>query len=266
MQWSEVVDAALAALPEAPALGMPLARRLYALMDLTSLNEADTEASIATFIQAARSPLGEVAAVCVYPRFVSLVSAEFAGSSVQTATVVNFPSGDEPLDQVLASISLALQEGATEIDVVFPYLRYLAGERHYAQSFVAACKAACGEGVLLKVILETGALQDNAIIADAAYDALVNGADFVKTSTGKIPEGASLAAAAVMLLVVKHMQPKVQRPLGVKVSGGIRTPAVAAQYVALADQILGKGNVTPATFRIGASQLVQALLNFAGMC
>ena len=265
MQWSEAVDTALAQLPEAFSLDMPLARRLYSLVDLTSLNDTDTDSSIAEFMQAARSPLGEVAAVCVYPRFVSLAATEFAGSSVQTATVVNFPSGDEPLDQVLVEIGRALQEGANEIDVVFPYLRYLAGERQYAQSFVAACKAACGEGVLLKVILETGALQDLAIIADAAYDALVNGADFVKTSTGKIAEGASLSAVAVMLLVIKHRQPKVQRPLGVKVSGGIRTAEDAARYVALADHILGKDRVTPSTFRIGASQLVQVLLNFSRM-
>jgi deoxyribose-phosphate aldolase len=265
MQWSEAVEAALAQVPETFSLDLPLARRLYALVDLTSLNDTDTDASIASFMQAARSPLGEVAAVCVYPRFVSLVATEFAGSTVQTATVVNFPSGDEPLDHVLVEINQALQDGANEIDVVFPYLRYLAGERQYAQSFVAACKAACGEGVLLKVILETGALQDPAIIADAAYDALVNGADFVKTSTGKIAEGASLAAAAVMLLVVKHMQPKVQRPLGVKVSGGIRTADDAARYVALADQILGKDKVSATTFRIGASQLVQVLLNLARM-
>lgn len=265
MQWSEAVDEALAQLPEAFPLDMPLARRLYSLVDLTSLNDTDTDSSIAEFMQAARSPLGEVAAVCVYPRFVSLVATEFAGSAVQTATVVNFPSGDEPLDQVLVEIGRALQDGANEIDVVFPYLRYLAGERQYAQSFVAACKAACGEGVLLKVILETGALQDLSIIADAAYDALVNGADFVKTSTGKIAEGATLSAAAVMLLVVKHMQPKVQRPLGVKVSGGIRTAEDAARYVALADHILGRNGVTPSTFRIGASQLVQVLLNFSRM-
>ncbi len=262
MQWSEKVEDALRRL-ETPAQDVALARRLYALVDLTSLNDTDTPASIATFSEKARSGLGEVAAVCIYPAFVSQVATEFAGTSIQTATVVNFPAGETDLDTVLVEIGRAIQDGATEIDVVFPYQRYLAGERHYAQSFVASCKAACGQGVHLKVILETGALQDLAIIADAAYDALVNGADFVKTSTGKISEGASLEAAAVLLLVVKHLQSQLARPLGVKVSGGIREMGQAAAYVALADQILGMSAVTSATFRIGASKLVDELLAFA---
>lgn len=260
MQWSERVSEALSALPVSLPLEMALARRLYSLLDLTSLNADDTNASISEFIQGARSSLGHVAAVCIYPAFVPLVAAEFAGSPVQVATVVNFPSGDESLAKVLVEIGRAIQEGATEIDVVFPYLRYLAGERHYAEEFVAACKAACGEKVLLKVILETGALQDLSIIADAAFDAIKNGADFIKTSTGKIAEGATLEAVAVMLLVVKHMQAELTRPLGVKVSGGVREVQDAARYVALADQILGMEHVDAKTFRIGASKLAQALL------
>lgn len=239
------------------------AKRLYELLDLTSLNDTDTDASVALFSEKARTALGEVAAVCVYPRFVSLVAAQMAGSTVQVATVVNFPSGDASLETVLIEINQALTAGANEIDVVFPYRRYLAGERAFAQSFVAACKAACGESVLLKVILETGVLQDASVIANAAHDALMNGADFVKTSTGKAPVGATLEAAATLLEVAKRLQPECRRPLGVKVSGGIRTLAEAAAYVALADDLWGREHVTPATFRIGASRLVDELLAFA---
>lgn len=262
MQWSDIVSHLLRDL-ETPAQEMALARRLYSLVDLTSLNDTDTRESIALFSEKARSGLGEVAAVCIYPAFVSQVATEFSGTTIQTATVVNFPSGDADLEAVLVEIGRAIQDGATEIDVVFPYKRYLAGEKHYAQSFVASCKAACGDGVHLKVILETGALQDLALIAEASHDALMNGADFVKTSTGKIAEGASLEAAAVMLSVVKQLQPQLQRPLGVKVSGGIREMAQAGAYVALADRVLGLSAVTPATFRIGASKLVDELLTFA---
>jgi deoxyribose-phosphate aldolase len=140
----------------------------------------------------------------------------------------------------------------------------LAGERHYAKDYIETCKAACGETITLKVILETGALNDPALIADACFDVFSVGADFVKTSTGKISEGATLEAAATMLLVIKHMQPQVKHTLGLKVSGGIREVQQAAQYVELADAILGRDWVTPQTFRIGASKLIDALVMLSG--
>lgn len=259
MQWVEAVDAHISALQPVTE-DMALLRRLYSLVDLTSLNTNDTQSSIAMLCQKAQSSLGHVAAVCIYPTFVPMVSSAFAGTKVKTATVVNFPEGSESLENVLIEINDALLAGANEIDVVFPYPRYLAGEQHYAHHFVQACKAACGDQASLKVILETGALNDPAIIADAAYTALAAGADFIKTSTGKIPEGASLEAAAVMLMVIKHTEPQVKHRLGVKISGGVRTIQQAAQYVELADQIMGRDWVTAETFRIGASQLVDALL------
>lgn len=241
-----------------------LIRRIYSLIDLTSLNESDTESSIAFFSEKALSSLGHVAAVCVYPTFVRQMSAQFFNTAIKVATVVNFPEGDLSLEMSLIEIGRALQDGAQEIDVVFPYQRYLAGERQYAQRYISSCKAACGEHVLLKVILETGALQDIAIIADATYDAIAAGADFVKTSTGKIPEGATLEAVATMLLVVKHSQSQVKRTLGVKVSGGVRTAEDAVKYLELAKLVMGRDWAMPATFRIGASKLVDELLQDAG--
>lgn len=262
MQWSEAIRAYTENLP-APVKSSALAARCIPLIDLTALSETDTESSIAALCEKAVTPLGQVAALCVYPQFVPMVAARFAGSATKVATVVNFPDGQLPLTEVLVDISRALQDGANEIDVVMPYHRYLAGERHYLHDFVAACRAACGLDATLKVILETGALLDPAIIADASYDVLGAGADFIKTSTGKISQGATLEAAATMLLVIKHATPQLKHPVGLKVSGGIRDWQQAANYVALADTIMGGGFVTPATFRMGASQLLDNLLSLA---
>ncbi|MEQ1790288.1 MAG: hypothetical protein ABL857_07585, partial [Rickettsiales bacterium] len=156
------------------------------------------------------------------------------------------------------------QDGAQEIDVVFPYSRYLAGETQYAHTFVSSCKAACGDAMTLKVILETGALNDIAIIADACFETLAAGADFVKTSTGKIAEGATLEAAATLLLVIRHMLPQLKHNVGLKISGGIRELQQAAQYIELADRIMGREWVTPDTFRIGASKLVDEIVKEMG--
>lgn len=259
MQWSDAVREYVDTLSPIES-GEALHRRLYSLSDLTSLNESDTEASIASFCEKAQSSLGHVAGVCVYPRFIRQVAAQFAGSPIKAVTVANFPQGVKTLETVLVQIGSALQDGAEEVDVVLPYERYLAGERKYTQNFVTTCKAACGEKVRLKVILETSALGDPAIIADAAYDALAAGADFIKTSTGKTGQGATLDAAATILLVIKHALPQLDRPAGLKVAGGIRDIEQAAHYVELADRIMGREWVTPANFRIGNSQLVDKLL------
>lgn len=258
MQWTDAVAEQVNALTPVE-IDMALKRRIYSLLDLTSLNDNDTESSVSFLCEKAQTPLGHVAAVCVYPRFVPLVAATFAGTSVKVATVANFPGGSESLENVLAEINQSLRAGAQEIDVVFPYERYLAGETKYAHQFVSVCKAACGDHVKLKVILETGALNDLAIIADASYEVLAAGADFIKTSTGKISEGATLEAAATMLLVLKHVESQVKRHLGFKAAGGIRTIEQAAQYIELADRIMGRAWVTPDTFRIGASKLVNEL-------
>lgn len=259
MDWTEAIKEQIATLKPVRK-SQEVVQRIFPLLDLTSLNDNDTEASIATFIQKALSSYGHVAAVCVYPQFIRLVADQFAGSKVKAATVANFPEGSSSLETVLLEIGSALEDGAQEIDVVFPYERYLAGERQYAQTFVSECKAACGHDVKLKVILETGALQDPAIIADAAYDAIAAGADFLKTSTGKMSEGATLEAAATLLLVIRHARSQISRPIGFKASGGIRSVDQAAQYVELADNIMGHDWVTPETFRIGASKLVDELL------
>lgn len=259
MYWAEAIKEFTQALkPVTP--NSVLLQRISRLIDLTSLNSDDTESSIAAFCQKAQPAFGgHVAAVCVYPQFVRLMAAQFAGTPIKVATVANFPEGMTSQESVLIEIGSALQDGAQEIDVVFPYHRYLAGERQYTQNFIAACKAVCGNEVTLKVILETGALRDPALIADASLDALTAGADFIKTSTGKIPEGATLEAAATMLLVIRHAAPQLKRNLGLKISGGVRDVQQAAQYIELADNIMGREWVNPDTFRIGASKLMDII-------
>lgn len=259
MEWSDAARTYINALKPVDVTPA-LKQKLMGLIDLTSLNEADTDSSVMALFEKAHNVLGHVAAVCINPSFVSLAATQFNGSPIKVATVINFPHGDHSLDVVLAEISRALQSGAQEIDVVFPYERYLAGERQYIRTFVEACKAACGHAVTLKVILETGALSDLAIIADASYDVLAAGADFIKTSTGKIAEGATLEAVATMLLVIKHIQTQLHHPVGLKVSGGVRTIEQAAQYLALAESVLGASWIGAEQFRLGASQLVDALL------
>jgi len=230
-----------------------LLQQIFQLIDLTSLNDNDTNTSIAALLNKAQSSFGHVAAVCIYSKFVRLVANELLSTTIKIATVVNFPEGNNSLDNVLIEINNALENGAQEIDVVFPYSRYLAGERQYAQTFISTCKAACGNNVSLKVILETGALQDTAIIADASYDALTSGADFIKTSTGKIAIGATLEAATVMLLVIHHLG---DAQKGLKISGGLRSIADVIPYLQIAKQIMGEHWINKDHFRIGSSRLV----------
>ena len=228
-------------------------------LDYTSLNDTDTSDDIRTLCDRAITPLGNVAAVCVYLSFVDFAVRQLKDTGIKVATVVNFPSGTENMDEVLDDVKAALFDGADEIDVVWPYKSYLTGDRDNAIELVRAVKKACGNKIV-KVILETGELKDPKIIAAASNDALIAGADFLKTSTGKVPVGATLEAAKIMLEAIKNYQSQTPTILGLKVSGGIRTANDAAQYIELARSIMGENWVTPQTFRIGASSLLNNLL------
>jgi deoxyribose-phosphate aldolase len=237
-----------------------IARRALPLVDLTSLGDADDAASTAALCARAVTPHGAVAAVCLWPRFVAQAKAALAGTKIRVATVVNFPSGSEPRPTVLPAIRQALADGADEIDLVFPHLEWLRGEKVKAATMVAAAKAICGPKVLLKVILETGRFADPARLAAACAEVIDSGGDMLKTSTGKIPEGASPDAVRVLLEAAR----KAPREIGVKVSGGVRTIDDARAYLALADRIRGATWVRPETFRFGASDLLHALLAALG--
>ena len=234
-----------------------VAGRAVGLVDLTDLGDASTADDVVDLCRRAGTRYGPVAAVCVWPRFVGVAAAELAGSAVRIATVTNFPSGSEPVTDVVAQTIAALGDGAHEIDVVLPY-RCLALDIGAAERLVDAVRAVVpSDGVhLLKVILETGELAGSEQIDVAARLAIEHGADFIKTSTGKTPVSATLDATAVMLTAIRDLG----RPVGLKASGGIRTLDDAGSYLDQADEMMGKDWISPRTFRFGASGLLQALL------
>lgn len=235
------------------------------LVDLTSLELDDTPDSIAALCARARRPdpadaaVPAVAAVCVYPRLVKVAAAELAGSDIAVASVVgNFPSGVAPTADKVAEAERAIADGATELDLIVDHIAFAAGNDDSLHAEVAAVRAA-SPGVRLKVILETGALVDPRTIRRAADLALEAGADMLKTSTGKGHPGASPEAVAVLLEAVAGYAVRRGRQPGVKVSGGVRTPEDALAYLAQAEAALPTP-LTPATFRIGASALVAAVV------
>ncbi len=232
-------------------LDISLLKKIISVIDLTSLNDSDDDKTIIQLCQLATTPLGPVAAVCIYPRFVPLAVKQLQDTPIPVATVSNFPNGDQPLEQVLTEIKASLNNGAAEIDVVMPYHAYLRGDREGVRHFLAACKSTCDQKIL-KVILETGALDQPEIIANATHDAITAGADFIKTSTGKHPIGATLAAAEIILKTILASEYEV----GLKVSGGIRTIAQACSYIELSENILGEEWLAAGNFRIGASHLL----------
>ena len=234
-----------------------IARRAIALLDLTELGDHATDDDVVSLCKRAVGRHGTVAAVCVWPRHVALAATQLQGTPVRIATVVNFPGGADSIDDVVALAQAAIIDGADEIDLVLPYRAFLAGDHERAAHMVAALRAAvdAGDAKTLKVILETGELVDLGVIRAAAETAIRNGADFIKTSTGKTPTSATLAATGVMLDVIRSIDPAV----GLKPSGGIRTLADATAYLAQADKLMGPQWATAATFRFGASGLLTAL-------
>ena len=233
-----------------------IARRALGLLDLTDLSDTCMVADVEALCGRAVTPHGAVAAVCVWPRFVSTAKAALRGSTVRIATVVNFPSGDEAIDDVVRDTRQAIDEGADEIDVVLPYRSVLTGDQERARSMLTGVRHAAPAPVMVKVILETGELPDEATIAMCARLAIDCGADFIKTSTGKTTVSATTAAVDAMLDVIAHSD----RRVGIKPSGGIRTLDDAATYLASADRIMGKEWVDASTFRFGASGLLDAIL------
>lgn len=235
--------------------GPDTARRALSLVDLTSLNDDDTPDRIAALCAKAVTPVGPVAAVCVYPQFVAQANIALDDSWVRVATVVNFPHGTEDPSAVAATTRAAIDAGADEIDVVIAVPSAVAGDLAPTQAVLTATRAACGTAPM-KVILESGLFTSAKDLRTVAELACSCGADFLKTSTGKVPQGASLDAAAIMLSVIAEGRMGV----GFKASGGVRTLAQAAQYLALADYLLGSDWARSSTFRFGASGLLDALL------
>lgn len=235
------------------------ARRALPLIDLTSLGENDTAADIEALCHRALTPIGHPAAVCVYPQFVELscrvLEGLGLGGKVRVATVANFPTGRNSVADAAGEVRKAVALGAAEVDVVFPWAELVAGNEATGQALVAACREACGNRVL-KVILETGELTRPELIRRAAELAIAGGADYVKTSTGKVAVNATPESARILLETIRESGGDV----GCKVSGGIRTVEDAVVYLALADSIMGQDWARPETFRIGASSLMESVL------
>jgi deoxyribose-phosphate aldolase len=233
-----------------------LARRALALLDLTDLGDQATEAGTLQLCARATAGPAPVAAICIWPQFVSLARRTLGGSQVRVATVVNFPAGGTNVGRVSGDTAEAIGDGADEIDLVMPYKAFLDGDGYIASDMIAEIKAICG-ATLLKVILETGAYPDVAHVRSASDLAIAAGADFIKTSTGKIAQSATPEAARAMLEAIRASG----LPVGIKPSGGIRTLADAKIYLDLADEVMGPSWANPRTFRFGASGLHQALVD-----
>ena len=238
-----------------------IARTAISLMDLTSLNDNDTDDVIVKLCQAARTPAGNVAAVCVYPAFVSVARKELAGSGIKIATVTNFPHGNDDIEVSVQDTVRAVADGADEVDIVFPYRSLMAGNAAIGAEMVKAHKQACGYKAALKVIIESGVLARAELIRQASEISIAAGADFIKTSTGKVSVNATPEAARIMLTAIKDSG----RDVGFKAAGGVRTVEEAKVYLDSAKAIMGDDWLSADHFRFGASSLLNNLLQTLGL-
>jgi len=231
------------------------AARVLSLLDLTSLGEEDTPADIEALCASARSPIGAPAAVCVYPEHVTTARRSLEGTAVRVATVVNFPDGASDPKRVERETLRALGAGADEIDLVLPYRALLQGQADRARLVVDTCRGACGKDTLLKLILESGELENPEKVRQACAIGIEAGVDFLKTSTGKVPVNATPEAVTVMLEAIATAAGR----CGIKIAGGIRTLADAQAYLELVESRMGGEWIDPVHVRIGASGLFAEL-------
>jgi deoxyribose-phosphate aldolase len=236
------------------------------MVDLTTLEGADTPGKVTAMCAKARHPdladppAPPVAAVCVYPDLVPVARAAVAGSDVAVASVATaFPSGRASLAVKLADVRDAVAAGADEIDMVIDRGAFLAGRYGQVYAEIRAVREACGPAHL-KVILETGELATLDNVSRASWLAMMAGADFIKTSTGKVAPAATPVVALVMLAAVRDFELTAGRRVGVKVAGGVRTAKDAIRYLVLVNETAGQAWLTPRLFRIGASTLLNDLL------
>lgn len=286
-KWSEVsprrfrfgASSLLAALrvPQVQGGDSKVARHVISLIDHTSLGLSDTEEGIRKLLDQAVAEQPHTAAVCVYPKFVPFIrklQAENSGKyprSLRVATVVNFPGGQEPLEKVVEQTAAAVKDGADEVDLVIDY-RLLKEDpvkgRAAAETLTRAVRVACPEDkVLLKVIVESGELQDPALITSACEAAIAGGCDFVKTSTGKVPINATPEAAEIMIKAIAAYEKSSggnARIIGFKAAGGVKDLTASRKFLQIAAKVLLGDEakwpeVGPRRFRFGASSLLAAL-------
>ena len=242
-------------------------KQILGFIDLTTLSGDDTFERVSGLCKKATrfldTGLGipNVAAVCVYPVFAGAVSQALTGTDIKTACVAGaFPSGQSPLQVRVDEVQYAVDHGAEEIDMVISRGRLIEGNEDYVVKEVTAIKEACGKAHL-KVILETGELPAVALVRRASELAILAGADFIKTSTGKIHPAATPEAFLIMLDTIKEYHEHTGKKIGIKPAGGISEPGEAMLYYTLVKEVLGEEWLDKAFFRIGASRLADKLYN-----
>lgn len=236
------------------------------MIDLTTLEGKDTEGKVKQMCYKAIHPaddlkdLPTVAAVCVYPNFVNTAKKALGDSCVKVASVATaFPSGNSTLEIKLSDTKLAVNDGADEIDMVISRGEFLKGNYNFVYDEIAAIKEACGKA-RLKVILETGELSTLDNVRKASDIAIAAGADFIKTSTGKIQPAATMPVTLVMLQAINDHYHKTGQMIGMKPAGGISTAKVALQYLVMVHETLGSKWLNNHWFRFGASSLANDII------
>jgi deoxyribose-phosphate aldolase len=237
------------------------------MIDLTTLEGQDTPGKVRAICAKAKRPdpadpsAPQVAAVCVYPDLAHLAAAEVKGTGIHVASVATaFPSGRTSIEIKLADARYAIEAGADEVDMVIDRGAFLAGDYQLVYDEIAAVREVCQNQAHLKVILETGELVTLDNVRRASWLAMLAGADFIKTSTGKVSPAATLPVTLVMLEAVRDFRVTHGRQVGVKPAGGIRTAKDAIRYLVLVNETAGEDWLDPDWFRFGASSLLNDLL------
>ncbi len=241
-------------------------RKILSMIDLTTLEGKDTRGKVEQLCYKAMHPhdalpeLPTVAAICVYPSMVGVAKNALKGSSIHVASVATaFPSGQSSLKVKLDDTRFAVNEGADEVDMVISRGKFLSGDYNFVFDEIAAVKEACGKAHL-KVILETGELETLDNVRKASEIAIQSGADFIKTSTGKIQPAATLPVTYVMLDTIKDHYLKTGKMIGMKPAGGISTSKLALNYLVMLNEVLGEKWMNKNYFRFGASSLANDVL------
>lgn len=236
------------------------------MIDLTTLEGKDTPGKVkqlcykALHLHEKLDDIPNVAAVCVYPTYVKIAKTALEGSGIQVASVATaFPSGQSNRKTKILDTQFAVEQGADEIDMVISRGEFLAGEYNFVYDEIAAIKEACGKAHL-KVILETGELDTLDNVRKASEIAMCAGADFIKTSTGKIQPAATMPVTYVMLDAIKDFYLKTGKIIGMKPAGGISTSKIALQYLVMLNEVLGEQWMNSTYFRFGASSLANDIL------
>ena len=247
---------------------MDVKRFLFGSIELTTLKTTDSETSVLAFTERVNDfdnehpDLPHVATICVYPCFAKTVAESLEVDGVEIACVSgSFPSSQARIEVKIAETSLAVADGATEIDIVMPVGKFLSGDYEGVCDDIAELKAACGESVPMKVILETGAIKTASNIKKASILSMYAGADYIKTSTGKLEPAATPEAAYVMCQAIKEYYDETGIQIGFKPAGGINSVMDAIIYYTIVKEVLGEKWLTNKWFRLGTSRLANMLLS-----